>query len=822
MVNINTSHYFIPPENYFWHWSKDGSAFDWSHGQTLAFTKEVLAILETLADQGGIPPLGTLLLIHSAASGNTKQFEKARDQMIKENAEAFSSAESKTLIAASTHSLSKIAQLPEELRFGTRAKVKLCLALFNRTTWSHTEEKAQLLIEDFRSQLPTLWIDQEPPISFQQRLLRDTSALIKVTAGLDSEGLENLIRTGIEPPEIADPEFVEFEDDSEDHRNLIERLADSGPELSALASIARQVIGLIALPLPATKTNELPIGGVADIVNRGTPDKLLTTELAWGDTILASRLAQNEALYYHRETPPQNTPSERIILLDHGLRYWGLLRLFALATHLGLKNHNASPRTVEVTNLIATQDSCETFHLETPNDVRAALAKLPTHLDLAPALTDLSSQISDKDTKQGISDIFLITSTTALADSVTSASLHQLTAEVRDKGGRLYVIEVTNEGNLTLSEHRARGVRKLQEGILDLDELLPSKKQSLPSEKPKEKLTRPSLEKLTGSKFYNHYPPPLLLPANPLIGVGVTPERDPTSLVGISNNAHVMKWQASSQQAIELSQKLPGRHHWIGLDESQTVWVAASGDSVGDAPKVFRIQSDGKAKEIVIEKPSQSFPIRAVFAGNHVIFIYSNFAEAMSLESGNRIDTLQSNEKNFTKLTLAIIDGKIAITSLPLPVHYATHIQRYPITNHTNEPFVPRKIKVESNGWLVLESTPNSFILNPEQMVFGEGYHSKKVKASKNEHKFLNFEETASHRFENEPPLLQAISPKGPIFTYDPRGFLHLTNGSSSWTITINNSPISIWKSRNSDDLRPATREDFLTFLKKLSRTLNP
>lgn len=822
MSDINTRHYAIPPDFYFWRWSNDGSAFEWSNGDTLAFTQEIFAILQSLADQGGIPPLSSLLLVHAATSGQADRFTKASDLLIKSHPNEFASGESKTLLNAVSHSLSKIADLPIDLKSGTNAKAQLCHALFNRSTWSHQDERARLITQALLTEAPPLWLDERPPVSFAQRFLRDTSVLIKATAGLDAPTLEHLVRTGLEFTNLSAAPFDEtLTEETDDSRSLIEQLAGSGQDLSALASVAKQVIGLIALPLPASQKADLPIGGVADIVNRGTPDKLLTSELAWGDDILALRLAQNEALFYHRETPPENTPSERIILLDHGLRYWGLLRLFALATHLGLRCYQASAKHLEVTNLIATPTACTPFLLDTPTHVRTALVNLPTHLSLAPALADLTNQITHPDTPKSVSDIFLISTPTSLKDSETETNLHQLTTAVRHAGGRLYLIEIIPTGHLTISELRARRKRKLQDGVLDLDKLLLQKRDTPKRQTPKAKLTNTSLEKLTGSKFYNHYPPPILLPAVPAYNTGFHPGGNKEIFIGLCQDSHVMKWARLPDRAEELSQKIPDSQiHWIGENDEGRIQVAVPGKKAGDSARVFGVEENGSIVEIPTERTKHTFPRRALFQSEFVIFIYSDFAEAFSLQTGKCIASRSSDTPDLHNKTLKIVDGEIAISIVPSNTDSRKiyeDLQAKVGSAVKSETLVPNQIGFTKDGGFYIRPKNGCYRLNK----MGFAWESVPLPHGKF-HTLMNFEETSAKRFPTEKPLQQVKAPLGPIFTFDPRGLLHLTNGSISWTITLNQTPILSWKSTSPDESYTATIVDFFTFLKNLHQTLNP
>ena len=95
-------------------------------------------------------------------------------------------------------------------------------------------------------------------------------------------------------------------------------------------------MAVVHLPRKISESDELPMGGVSDITNRGPLDRLLTSELAHDDTTLALRVATNEALYLRRETPPKTPTPRRLILIDVGIRMWGVPRVFAAATAMAL------------------------------------------------------------------------------------------------------------------------------------------------------------------------------------------------------------------------------------------------------------------------------------------------------------------------------------------------------------------------------------------------------------------------------------------------------------------------------------------------------
>src|SRR5205814_4588581 len=88
--------------------------------------------------------------------------------------------------------------------------------------------------------------------------------------------------------------------------------------------------------------------GVADITNRGPLDRLLLSELAHDDLTLAARIALNEALFLRREPPQREPPGALALLLDSGVRLWGVPRVLAAAVALALIAREKQQTRVEV------------------------------------------------------------------------------------------------------------------------------------------------------------------------------------------------------------------------------------------------------------------------------------------------------------------------------------------------------------------------------------------------------------------------------------------------------------------------------------------
>ena len=82
------------------------------------------------------------------------------------------------------------------------------------------------------------------------------------------------------------------------------------------AGFARQLMAAVTLPRRLADPEEIAMGGVSDISNRGPLDRLLLTELVHDDLTLAVRVSSNEALYLRRESPPRDAWREFSISLS--------------------------------------------------------------------------------------------------------------------------------------------------------------------------------------------------------------------------------------------------------------------------------------------------------------------------------------------------------------------------------------------------------------------------------------------------------------------------------------------------------------------------
>lgn len=472
--------YFIPPKGYLWRWADDGSAVEWNavpgwiEDSTVCLWMELHALLTHVAPHG-LPPLGSIVMVIMACKGEggdawgsamrlMERLGEAGGPLIfpdKKRALGLLSVKARNLLLG-------ISQLPEDLRTGLSARAHLLRCVFGEAAGLRSGETARELLhmadvwglEDLKQLAGTMEIEE--------RLRRDLRALAEAEKSLDTENLESLLRTGLDgvnlqPAPVPEPP-PEPGDSTLPLLRQLELHRDT--ELSALAGLARRMVAMFALPRPAGHPQELPVGGISDITNRGPLDRLLPSELAYDDLTLSARLANNEALYYRRDTPPDEPATDRLLLLDTGIHLWGTPRVFTLAAALGLQAGAAAGESVRVfrreghafqpvaLHSVAAVRECLTALHPEPHPEEALRAFQP---DESPALRP---------------DVFLLT-VPWQRESVGRA-LHDLAQRIAECGGRFYVLTVTRTGALTLSLRSTAGTRVLAEGRMDPDTLFPA------------------------------------------------------------------------------------------------------------------------------------------------------------------------------------------------------------------------------------------------------------------------------------------------------------------------------------------------------------
>lgn len=322
-----------------WRWADHGSVLVWHDGTTLAFKEEILQILESLAPDG-LPPLGALVLLLAACRGKVPVVDdflpravNAQPPRLDEPAAFLGQVRlqlSAQLQAALRH-LEGVSRLPEELRSGLRARCMLAEAVFECARTGRQAE-AGAVLRGLREPIDDAELLETEGVGEGGSPIRHIHI---VTEGLKRHTAESLalrLRTSLDAlprePDLKAPA-------AERARRLIDELGRDG-EWGAVGRFARQLLAVVRLPRRLAVHEEFAVGGLSDIANRGPLDRLLVSELAHDDLTLAVRVALNEALYLRREPPRREPPGKLALLLDSGVRMWGVPRALAAAVALAL------------------------------------------------------------------------------------------------------------------------------------------------------------------------------------------------------------------------------------------------------------------------------------------------------------------------------------------------------------------------------------------------------------------------------------------------------------------------------------------------------
>jgi hypothetical protein len=634
MISQRTIHYAIPPAGHFWKWSDDHEAIEWADGRTIALWQEVHALLAHLGREGGLPPLGAVILLLASCRSEWPQQRALNHAVVRSVAEIpVNDAIPPEIADVLITGLNQIHELPQDLRASLSAKCHLVSALFEGGPHCLLRRESELILQDLSIQGLRNAGTEIPAMTAKARFFRDIRALKTGLARHDAATLESLLLTGIEIPELLVSELPETPLDPREPHDLIDRLISLGGEGGAAAAVAKRTIAMMNFPGRFGAPRDLPVGGIADITNRGTIDRLLPGELAWDDLILAARLVHNEALYFRREIPPMNVAVSHTLLLDRGLRLWGTARVFSIGVALGLRHHPALQGPDQSFDVVAaTVDAFETLDLTSPQGVRSALETLvpsPGPETFLDAWWDCARQQNDP----SIPDLTFITAHEHLDEPGTRRLLGDIAAWIHTRNGGFRVLALARDGGMEMQAWSPVGNRTLCRGKLDLESILKPPPPSAPRQPPLRTQPDPLHALLPA---YGCRRLPFLFPLSPYAWMFLEDQGGAGGGVGVSHDRRLMHWPKHGWGGEELSCNLPGRQHWIGRDDHDEIILIASGNGAGDIVRVFRWEQNSLA-EIQIVASRHPFPRHAGISGGALILAYSESVEAISLENGHRL-----------------------------------------------------------------------------------------------------------------------------------------------------------------------------------------
>ena len=394
---MTLSDYFQSHNNYFWQWEEDKDVLAIPKENTIAYREFIVEVLEKLSHQG-VPPFGALLLTIIATNSNGPSSIDVVYTILSKPL-----ANDGELVNA-IEFLKLLTEVPEEFKQGKK-RLLLLQAIFENCHNSASAKKSKDILHYFTSKnfykgQPS--VNPDYSLSCFRRDLK-TIGLLKNKFSNVSQILEKVTAL----PDFKE-EIPELENPSEnaESKDLTEQLIDN-PKTFHVGSLIKQIWSGLNIPLHSTLPSQQPLGGVADLTNKGDFDKLLISEFANDDIVFLSRLANNEALYIHREIPPANNNLERIILMDVSLKNWGTPKAVSFATMLAIATH---PKTDIVCSAFAIGNSFHPVSTESVETIIDGLQHLEGSLNAANGLTAFFNEHPASKNQE----IFLITEPSTL------------------------------------------------------------------------------------------------------------------------------------------------------------------------------------------------------------------------------------------------------------------------------------------------------------------------------------------------------------------------------------------------------------------------
>jgi len=633
--HVQIRSYFAPPARSYWRWTDGGRVATWKDELTIAFREELEFVLGRLAPSG-LPPLGSLLLLLAACRDNWEEPPNRRTLLHSHLGLLYGGGYSDLLTEVLT-GLGQVYHIRDKHR-RTAQKAALAAALFNDAPGQHAADKAIELAERFRGGLA----DDEgewKPESALDDLLHDLGCLRWGLKRFPFDKAKLLLETGLD--EAPEPAPVE-PPPSSSARELIAALQDD-PELGGVARLAQLLLAAVQLPRALSDPEELPIGGVSDIANRGQLDRLLLSELANDDLTLSVRLAMNEALYLRRESPPRTPPRRRRLLLDAGLRTWGVPRIFVAAVGLAVAAKTDERICVEAFR--SERGSAVPVDLQSAAGIKTHLAALDHTLHPAGAVASLAISGKPGNATEGVpysavrdpaiadeeTDLIVVTTHDTLADADFQRKLHEA-----DVPG-LYLAAVDRDGRFELHQKGLRGSKLICRAKFDLDDCL----------KP-----RPARPKLLEYRGADVLPAIFREPRFPLrlscpIELGRSWYVYPGNVVSLNKDGCLLLWDGNARGGRQIAEGLPaGSIQWCSSGWQNDQLTIIVGKRSQHGLRAVQYDRGADKSRIVTLNLDQMHPQEVVCAsgGDVLVLFPDQSVAAVSLATGETVSQLPLRE----------------------------------------------------------------------------------------------------------------------------------------------------------------------------------
>ena len=643
---MTVERYFKSAKSLFFRWDNDGSVLCWDDGVTIAFAEELAAVVRRLGPEG-LPPLNSIAVLLSACRNNWPDARKhlmlydppRSDQPggVIRKPDRF---EADQLLAIRTE-LDRLHSIAKQTKTSLTDRCELAAMVFEGRPSQWGESQAEEIAVRLTAGLPidlqsTGGIEAQlvgyrnaaaDDHFFQQlkyrkdknslqplseirksvtQMVRDLFWLRDSLPDITAEELKRRVATGIEEEVLPIPDQEE-EDEPPTVREMLRQLVND-TELGGIARLAQNLFAVVHFPRALTQEEDLPLGGVSDITNRGQLDRLLLSELAHDDLTLAVRVAVNEAMYFRRESPPTSRSQTRKVLIDSGLYLWGIPRIFATSAALAIAA--TGDRVLQVDVWRGEGDAIQPVDFHSKQGLEEHLAAIvePLHCGeaLEPFVETPDLNLADDET-----EFVIITSEDATRDSEFQRQLADVCL-----GRTVFVITVNRNGRLEFSSRSIRGKKVIREVQLDLKDVLADRKSGKQTS-----LRRERSEAYPAIMLRDEFP--IRLPHTVIDGAIF--EFDGNSL-SFTRDGRAMLWTAEKQGALQLSDQIgTGKPHWQGWDEHGLPMVVF-GHLTANGLRIITIDTDDPIGVSKLEFTDR--PVGVTGYGGQVFVIFKDHVEA--------------------------------------------------------------------------------------------------------------------------------------------------------------------------------------------------
>ncbi|MEM6964480.1 MAG: hypothetical protein AAF573_06925 [Bacteroidota bacterium] len=541
--------YFSAPKNHFWRWADNGEVIETKLGNTICYRDELMEILRNLAPHG-LPPLANILWVLLACQNkweNIREDEKRNlfQVLTTLNRQAVTANHIPPKIKAVMaviEIIDVIHQLPKELR-ARKKRVHLLQELFKYSENAILPSNVKALLEDFSSGQFDLAIFNAFKVLTPNRFQKEVALMVKVSNVFPNiEVLKARLLSGLD--DTPDPIDLEIPETETEELTLLQQLKKDH-ETVGIARLCERLMAGIHIPMHSRGASNQSFGGVSDITNRGDFDKLLLSELAYDDTTLMVRLANNEAMYLRREELPSNLNRERIILLDATLKMWGVPRAFAISAALAC---NVQDKNISETSAFTLGgENFTTINLQTKKGVLESLQHLYPQMDCGKALFNFF----EKNPHAVHAETVFITSEQNFKNKKFSSAFTKIKKSLR------FLITVNRDGDLHFYEYVNGNRKQLSKTKYDLDKLLFTKEL-----KPKRKKQNDI------AAIYREEVMPLYFPT---IGMQLDSRKMYSGIIGvigITDDNRVLHWKKAYNGAVELYENIEDELRHFGYHSS--------------------------------------------------------------------------------------------------------------------------------------------------------------------------------------------------------------------------------------------------------------